>query len=193
MPNMRHALTTTVCLVALLACRGGDSDEYDTTDVRIDTAAGVTDMREYTEAEVLGLIGLANDGTIQLAKLAQQMATTPEVKTLAGKAIEGHTQLDRQAKDVAAQLHLTPNVPASDEDLAENGRKWHDELSSMPKSKAWDKKYLEYEISRHETVLDEVKEALSREQRPEMKAFLETVKTHIEGHLPAYQEQKEKL
>jgi len=193
MQNTRHALITAVCLVALVACSGRDSEYDDTSGVQIDTAAGVIDLREYTEAELLGLIGLANDGTIELAKIAQQMATTPEVKTLAGKAMQGHTDLDKKAKDLAAQLNLTPNVPTADESLAENQRKWTEELKSMQKGKDWDKKYLEYEISRHETVLDEVNDALSREQRPEMKTFLETVTTHIEGHLPAYREQRDKL
>ena len=193
MQNTRHALLTAVCLVALVACRGRDSEYDDTSRVRIDTAAGFTDMREYTEAELLGLIGLANDGTIELAKIAQQKATSPEVKTLAGKAIEGHTALDRQAKDLAATLHLTPTVPTADESLAENQRKWVEELNAKAPGKDWDKEYMEYEIARHETVLDEVNDALSREQPPEVKAFLETVKTHIEGHLPLYRETKDKL
>ena len=57
MQNTRHALMTAVCLVALVACRGRDSEYDDTSRVHIDTAAGFTDMREYTEAELLGLIG----------------------------------------------------------------------------------------------------------------------------------------
>ncbi|HEY7569057.1 MAG TPA: DUF4142 domain-containing protein [Gemmatimonadaceae bacterium] len=193
MQNTRHALITAVCLVALVACRGRDAEYDDTSGVHIDTAAGVTDMREYTEAELLGLIGLANDGTIELARLAQQRATSPEVKALVGKAIQGHTELDRGAKDLAATLNLTPTVPMADESLAENQRKWVEELNAKAPGKDWDKEYLEYEIARHETVLDEVNDALSREQPPEVKAFLETVKSHIEGHLPAYRAQVEKL
>ena len=193
MQNTRHALITATCLVALVACGGRDSEYDDTSSLRIDTAGGVTDMREYTEAELLGLIGLANDGTIELAKLAQQKATTPEVKTLAGKAIQGHTELDRQGKDVAAKLSLTPTVPTADESLAEDQRRWMEELNSMPAGKDWDKKYLEYEIARHETVLDEVNDALSREQVPEVRMFLDAMKTHIEGHIPAYKETKDKL
>lgn len=193
MQNTRHALITAVCLVALVACRGRDSEYDDTSRVHIDTSAGFTDMREYTEAELLGLIGLANDGTIELAKMAQQKATSPVVKTLAGKAIQGHTDLDRQAKDLAATLNLTPTVPTADESLAENQRKWVEDLNAKAAGNDWDKGYLEYEIARHETVLDEVNDALSREQRPEVKALLETVKTHIEGHLPAYRETKDKL
>ena len=193
MQNTRHALITAVCLVALVACRGRDSEYDDTSRVVIDTAAGVTDMREYTEAEFLGLVGLANDGTIELAKLAQSKATSPAVKTLAGKAIQGHTELDMKAKDLAAQLNLTPTVPTADESLAENQRKWVEELNAKAPGADWDKEYLGYEIARHETVLDEVNDALSREQRPEVKMFLETLKAHIEGHLPAYRETRDKL
>lgn len=195
MQNTRHARLTAICLVALVACRSGGSEYDDTTRLQIDSAAGITDLNrtEYTEAELLGLIGLANDGTIELAKLAQRMATTPEVRALADKAIQGHAELDRQAKDLAARLNLTPAVPTADEGLAENQRKWSEELNGMAKGKDWDREYLEYEIARHEMVLDEVNSALIREQKPEVKMFLETVKTHIEGHLPAYREQKDKL
>jgi putative membrane protein len=187
MKNTRHALITAVCLSAtLVACGGRGSDYDDTTGMRVDTAAGITDLtREYTEAELLGLIGLANEGTIELAKMAQTSAASPEVKTLAGKAVEGHSELDRKAKDLAAQLNLTPMVPTADESLAEKHRTWVEELNTKPKGKAWDADYLKYEIERHEIILDEVKYALSREQRPEMRAFLEEVKKHVEGHVPA--------
>jgi putative membrane protein len=149
--------------------------------------------QEYTEAELLGLIGLANEGTIDLAKMAQTGATSAEVKKLAGKAIEAHSALDKKGKDLAAQLNLTPMVPTADESLAENHQKWVTELNSKPKGKEWDAAYLEYEIDRHETILDEVNDALSREQRPEVKAYLEEVKSHIEGHVPAYKEVLDKL
>lgn len=188
MKTTRHALITSICLsAALVAC--GDRDKYS-----VDSAAGITALpQEYTEAELLGLIGLANDGTIELAKLAQSKATSPDVKALAGKAVEGHSALGNKAMDLSAQLSLTPVVPTADESLTENQRKWMDELNQKQAGKDWDKEYLEYEIDRHETVLDEVKDALSREQRPEVRAFLEEVRTHIEGHIPAYKDVVNKL
>ena len=194
MKNTRHAFLAVACLTAVVtACAGRDS-EYDSAGVQVDTAAGVAALpQEYTEAEMIGLLGLANEGTIALAKMAQTNATSPVVKALAGKAVEGHTALDTKAKDLAAQLNLTPMVPTADESLAENQRKWSEHLNTAPKGKDWDAAYLEHEIDRHETVLDEVKDALTREQRPEMRAFLEEVRTHIEGHLPAYRSTLDKL
>lgn len=195
MKTTRHAFITGICLsAALVACGDRDADYDDTTGMRFDSAAGTAAlMQEYTEAELVGLIGLANDGTIELAKLAQSKATSPDVKTLAGKAIQGHSELGKKAMDLAAQLNLTPVVPSADESLTENQRKWMEELNQKQAGKEWDKEYLEYEIDRHETVLDEVKDALTREQRPEVRAFLEEVRTHIEGHIPAYKETVSKL
>ncbi|HJU72735.1 MAG TPA: DUF4142 domain-containing protein [Gemmatimonadaceae bacterium] len=189
----RHALTA-FCLATVVACGGRDTDYDDTAGVRVDSAAGVADLtREYTEAELLGLVGLANEGTIEMAKLAQNMATTPEVKSLAAKAVEGHTALDKKAKDLAAQLNLTPTVPQADESLGEDHRKWMEHLNSTQKGNEWDAAYLDHEIQRHETVLDETKDALNREQRAEVKAFLEEVKTHIEGHIDVYRQTRDKL
>lgn len=190
MKTTRHAFITGICLAAALgACGDRDGDG-----IRLDSAAGTAALtQEYTEAELLGLIELANDGTIELAKLAQRKATSPDVKTLAGKAIQGHSELGKKATDLAAQLNLTPVVPSADESLTEHQRKWMDELNEKKAGKDWDKEYLEYEIDRHETILDEVKDALSREQRPEVRAFLEEVRTHIEGHIPAYKEVVNKL
>lgn len=195
MKTMRHTLFTAVCLsAAIVACEGRGTDYDDTAGVRVDSAAGIADLtQEYTDAEILGLLGLANEGTIELAQKAQSMATSPEVKTLAGKAIEGHSALDKKAKDLAAQLNLTPVVPDQDESLAEDHRKWMSELDSKTKGKEWDAAYLDNEIDRHETILDEVKDALSRDQRPEIRAFLEEVRTHIEGHVPQYREVRDKL
>lgn len=195
MKKTLHALFATACLTTVLvACGGRDSDYDDTTAMQVDTSAGMAALpQEYTEAELIGLIGLANEGTIELAKMARTNATSPDVKALTGKAIEGHTALDKKAKDLAAQLNLTPTVPTADESLAENQRKWVDELNSKPKGKDWDAAYLEHEIERHETILDEVKDALSREQRPEVRSYLEELRTHIEGHLPAYKDVLDKV
>lgn len=195
MKNTLHALFATACLTTVLVgCGGRDSDYDDTTAMQVDTSAGMAALpQEYTEAELIGLIGLANEGTIEMAKLAQTNATSSEVKALAGKAIEGHTALDKKAKDLAAQLNLTPMVPTADESLTEDHRKWMDDLNSKPKGKDWDAAYLEYEIDRHETILDETKDALSREQRPEVRAYLEELRTHIEGHVPAYKDVLNKI
>ncbi|MGQ0639334.1 MAG: DUF4142 domain-containing protein [Gemmatimonadaceae bacterium] len=194
MKNTRHALITAACLTAVLAACAGRDSEYDSAGLQVDTAAGMAALpQEYTAAEMLGLLGLANEGTIALANMAQTNATSREVKALAGKAIEGHTALDKKAKDLAAQLNLTPMVPTADESLAENQRKWTEALNNKPKGKEWDAAYLQYEIERHETVLDEVKDALTREQRPEVRAFLEEVRTHVEGHLPAYRSTHDQL
>ncbi len=195
MKNTLHALFATACLTTvLLACGGRASDYDDTTGMQFDTSAGMAALpQEYTEAELLGLIGLANEGTIALAKIAQTSATSAEVKTLAGKAIDGHAALDKKAEDLAAQLNLTPTVTTADESVAEDYRKWVEDLNSKPKGKDWDAAYLEYEIERHETILDEVTDAMSREQRPEVRAYLEGVRTHIEGHVPAYKDVLNKL
>jgi predicted outer membrane protein len=195
MHTRRHALITAMCLsAAFVACADRDGDYDDTSGLYFDTAAGMTELTyEYTEAEMLGLTGLANRGTIELAKIAQMSATNPEVKTLAGSALSAHGELDQKGKDLAAQLNVTPTVPSADESLTENQRKWMDALNTKTKGTEWDADYLGYEIERHETILDEVKDALSSDQRPEMRAYLEEVRMHIEGHLPKYRELRDKL
>jgi predicted outer membrane protein len=195
MITRKHALVAALCSsTAFVACADRDDHYDDTTGLYMDSAAGMTALTyEYTEAEMLGLIGLANSGTIELAKIAQMSATDPEVKTLAESAISGHQALDTKGKDLAAQLNVTPTVPSADESLAENQRKWMDALNTKTKGAEWDADYLGYEIERHETILDEVKDALSRDQRPELRAYLEEVRMHIEGHLPKYREVRDKL
>ncbi|MEW5916109.1 MAG: DUF4142 domain-containing protein [Gemmatimonadota bacterium] len=194
MNRMRHAVLAACVTVGLTACGPRDAAYDDTTGLQVDTAAGMAALpQEYTESEMLGLVGLANEGTIALANMAKTKATSPEVRDLAAKAIDGHSALDRKGKDLAAQLNLTPMVPSADESLADNQARWSEELTSKPRGKEWDAAYLEYEIERHETILDEVKDALTREQRPELRAFLEETRTHIEGHLPAYRDVLTKL
>ncbi|MGQ0538548.1 MAG: DUF4142 domain-containing protein [Gemmatimonadaceae bacterium] len=195
MNTRKHALLSTLCAVALLAaCEPRDTAMDDTLGGRMDTAAGVTDLtREYTEAELLGLIDLANDGTIEMGKMAQTTATNAEVKSLAGKAVEGHTELARKGTELASRLNLTLVVPDADEDLADNHRKWMEHLTGMTKGVEWDRAYLDHEIERHRTILDEVKDALGRTQNPDVRTYLEEVRTHIEGHIGTYEQVKDKL
>jgi predicted outer membrane protein len=187
MSNTRHLVLAAGFAAAIVACGGRDGAYDDTSSLQVDTAAGMAALpQEYTESELLGLTSLSNEGTIALANLAKTKATSAEVKSLATKAVEGHSALDKKGKDLAAQLNLTPMVPSADENLADNQAKWMEELTQKPASQEWDAAYLQYEIERHETILDEVKDALSREQRPEVRAYFEEVRTHIEGHLPEY-------
>lgn len=187
MSNTRHIAFAVSFAAAIAAC-GDRSGAYDdTSGLQVDTSAGMAALpQEYSESELIGLTSLSNEGTIALANLAKTKATSPEVKSLASAAIEGHTALDRKGKDLAAQLNLTPMVPSADENLADNQARWTEELTQKAAGREWDVAYLQYEIERQETILDEVKDALSRDQRPEVRAYFEEVRTHIEGHLPEY-------
>src|SRR5688500_20307709 len=101
------------------ACDRGDREtamaEFDTAvdaaRAQVATAAGRLASREYSDAELTGLLNAFNDAEIEVGKLATSRATDAEVKTLAARIVREHEALTTEVNRAVRQLNLTPAVP----------------------------------------------------------------------------------
>lgn len=142
--------------------------------------------REYTDGELFALIDLVNDGSIEVAKLAQTKATNAEVKAFARKVASEHGALNKETAAMATKMNLTLTLPENDEDIAENHVDGLKDLTDKPKGEEFDEGYVEHEIKMHKTIIDEVKDALERPNlNAETQAFLQKALTGFQAHLQA--------
>ena len=169
----------TLAIAALFAAACGPKENAD-----VDTAAGAlaapdstlnATKAEYTPAELLGLINAGQAAYTEASKLAATKATDAEVKAFAKSIVDANRADTTAIGATAKALAVTPTLPENDEDVADDHRKGVADLTSKAKGKEWDEAYLEYQIGITKKVLDEVKDALSRNPAPEMRTLLDSL------------------
>jgi putative membrane protein len=95
-------------------------------------------------------------------------------------------------QDLASQLSITPTPPA-DDPLPAKAQMLADSLNSMDRGAAWDKWYIDHEVTMHQDVLNTIDTALGAAQAPELKDLLTKARPNIEAHLKRAQEIQGKL
>lgn len=175
-----------LAVASVAACTQADQTRADSAagalGDRIDSAT--TDLRrEYSDAELAGLLNAVNDAEIEMGNMVASKATDPEVRAFAQQIARDHQALKRDVNALASKLNIRPIVPVADEDLPENHRRAMADLTAKPAGAEFDEAFVEHEIAVHREALDEVQDALNRNPNPDLRALLEQARTGLEAHL----------
>lgn len=159
---------------------------------RIDSAVTAT-RREYTDAEFLGLLNRFNEAETELGSVAATKATNADVKAFARRAATDYKTLTGDIDALAKKLALTPTMPGNDEGIPDAHRRAMSDLNAEPKGKEFDEAYLEHQISIHKKILDEVNDALGRNQNADMRALLDKARTRLLANQTSAEELEKKF
>ncbi len=84
---------------------------------------------EWTSPTILGFAMVANDGEIQLGKLAERTATAPAVKAFATMMVTDHQMMLKDVTALATKLSATADTSAGNaRDLANHA---NDEMTDL--------------------------------------------------------------
>lgn len=115
---------------------------------------------------------------VELGKLAQTNAASPEVKKFAQMMVDEHTKANDELKAVAAQKNIT--LPAT---MGEKCQKKYNDLAEK-KGNDFDKDYISLMVSDHKDVVDEFEKEADKGNDPEIKAWagekLPALRHHLE-------------
>jgi putative membrane protein len=151
-------------------------------------ASMVYAQETMTDAKIVKLVRTANDGEIDLAKMAKSKADNKDVKDFAKMMIDEHKKNDKDAKDVAKKANVKPEDSTAAKDLKNMAEGKEKELKKF-KGKEFDKAYIDQQISMHQQLLDDLNNKLiPAAQSPDVKTYLEATKAHVEKHLSRAQE-----
>ena len=103
-----------------------------------------------------------------------------------------HHALRLQGQQLATKLTVTPQPPAGDQSDAQ-AKQEMDSLQAMKKGKAWDKAYIDYEVTYHQAVLQTATKALGAAQNQELKDLITKAAPVIQHHLDRALEIQKKL
>jgi putative membrane protein len=136
-----------------------------------------------TDPQIAMIAVTADTVDIDAGKLAVEKSTNPKVKEFAELMIRDHTSVNNQATALAKKLNVTPEESATSRSLKSDGDKSLAKLRGLTGA-AFDKAYVDNEVTYHETVAKAVDQTLiPNAKNAELKSLLESAKPVFASHL----------
>jgi putative membrane protein len=141
------------------------------------------DKGGLNDAQIAHIVVTANQVDIANGELAKKKASKEDVHAFAHRMIGEHTDVNKQATDLAAKLKVTPEDNPISKSLKEDGKKNLDKLKNLSGSE-FDKAYIDAEIKLHQQVIDVADTKLVPSvKNEELKALLVKVRPALVSHL----------
>jgi putative membrane protein len=160
-----------------------DSTKVSSTTMTTTPAATATPAAPaLTDPNIVALLDEANMADSAAGSVAASKGTSPEIKSFGKDMMRDHHALRKAGQDLAAKLNVTPVAPAgmvvrlSFQAAALAG-------PVSPAGAAWDKAYIDHEVTYHEAVLATAQSALGAAQNAELKALIEKAAPNLQAHL----------
>lgn len=135
------------------------------------------------DPQIAAILAAANTVDIDGGKFAKPKATSKDVKAFAEEMITDHTSANKEAAALLKKLHVKPEENATSKGLKEDGAKNLAQLKKL-KGAAFDKAYIDNEVTVHQAVLDTIdKTLLPNVQNAEFKDLITKVRPTIASHL----------
>jgi putative membrane protein len=135
------------------------------------------------DAQIAGIVVAANTVDINAGKLAEKMSGNKEVKAFAKQMVTDHTGVNKQATELVKKLKVTPEESDTSKSLKKGGEENIANLKTL-KGKAFDKAYVDNEVTYHQAVLDALDKTLvPNAKNDELKATLVKVRPAFVAHL----------
>lgn len=179
--------TALALLVAagLSACSKGDktADSVKVADSATATAtAPAPATPALTDANIFAVLDAANVADSSDGSVAATKGTSADVRRFGTDMVKDHHALRVDGLALAKKLNVTPEPPPDDNSAAAAAA-WHDSLNATPKGAAWDKAYVDHEVTAHEVVLQKAQSALGATQNPDVKALIQKAAPKVQEHL----------
>ena len=135
-----------------------------------------------TDANIAAILDGANAADSAAGSVAATKGTAADVKSFGKDMMRDHHALRKAGQDLVKKLNVTPALPAGDNSTAA-ATAWQDSLNTMPKGAAWDKAYIDHEVTYHAAVLQTAQTALGAAQNAELKDLITKAAPNIQAHL----------
>ena len=136
-----------------------------------------------TDPQIAAIVVTANQVDIDAGKLAKSKSSSQDVKAFADLMIKDHSGVNQSATELVQKLRVTPESNATSQSLQQGGDQNLATLKGLS-GKAFDRAYIDHEVTYHQAVLDTVhKTLLPSARNGELKALLVKVRPAFVAHL----------
>ena len=137
-----------------------------------------------SDSNVISVLDSFSEAKIETARLAQNKATTPEVRAFAGRVLSEHRQLAEDNGRLAAELAVRPRPPALVSQLTKSHEQAMRTLGAAS-GPDFDRAYVEYEIRPHVKAFKFVEAAAETEGNPVLRQELVRRGPELLSHISA--------
>ena len=136
-----------------------------------------------TDPQIAAIVVTANQVDIDAGNLAKGKAVSKEVRSFAQLMVTDHAGVNKAATELVQKLKVRPETSATAQSLKKGG---DDNLAKLRtlSGAAFDKAYVDHEVTYHQAVLDALDQTLVPGVRnAELKALLVKVRPAFVAHL----------
>ncbi len=139
--------------------------------------------QQINDAQIAAIVVTANQVDIDAGKLAAAQSTNADVKDFGQQMVTGHTGVNKSATELVTKLKVTPQDNPTSQQLKSGGDENIAKLKGL-KGAAFDRAYIDHEVTYHQTVLDALdKTLIPNAKNEELKALLVKVRPAFVAHL----------
>jgi len=136
-----------------------------------------------TDAQIAAIVVTANQVDIDAGKLAQSMAASKDVKDFAQLMVTDHSGVNKSATELVQKLKVKPEDNPTSASLKKGGEDNLAKLKTL-KGAAFDRAYVDHEVTYHVNVLEAIdKTLIPNAKNEELKALLVKVRPAFVAHL----------
>ena len=156
-------------------------------------ASGAAFAQAPNDAQIAHIVVTANQVDIDADKVAETHGQSAEVKAFGKQMVTDHTAVNKQATALVTKLKVKPEDNPTSQSLKSGGDANVKHLKTL-KGAAFDKAYVDQEVTYHQQVLDAIdKTLIPNAKNAELKALIEKVRPAIDGHLQHAKQLQAKL
>jgi putative membrane protein len=210
---MWYAVLPSVLLVLLVSCSSGNPRGSDTGMAQggagglstRDTLPATSDTMSFTRtdsskteatsapAAILSELNVANTNEIQLSTVAANKARSPKVKQIARKLAADHAKNREELRALAQKLNVTL-TPAQGGSVSPADRAALPVDLRAMSGRNFDRAFLDHEIEDHQSDIQKLQtQAIPSVQNADIKAYLQTTVTEMQGHLSSLKQVRKQL
>jgi putative membrane protein len=143
---------------------------------------GAMDVSTLNDGQLAAVIQALHQDQMQEAQLAEQRATSPELKRYARDMITAHRNIMNENQSVLSQAQITPSDNAVSQQLRTDSQNEMSTLEGL-RGRDFDREYLDDQIRNHNKAIELVDRIVPNIKNPQLKAHLQNVRTRLDAHL----------
>jgi putative membrane protein len=145
------------------------------------------------DAQIAHIVVTANQVGIDAGKLAETKGSSPDAKAFGKQMVTDHTGVNKQATDLVKKLGVKPEDNPTSQSLKQGGEANVKNLQGLSGA-AFDKAYIDHEVSYHEAVIDAMdKTLIPNAKNEELKPLIVKVRPAFVAHLEHAKQIQSKL
>jgi len=156
------------------------------------SSTGASANATLSDPNIVYILDQANAADSARGRLAETKGTSTDVKNFGRLMVGEHHALRQQGQQLAKKLNVTPQAPPNDQSEAQ-AKTEMDSLNAMPKGKAWDKAYIDYEVNYHQALMQTATKALDAAQNQELKDLIKKAAPVVQKHIDEAKKVQQKL